>query len=89
MTSAQIRGPIPIPKMDFFVIPKQIEDKMPDILTITGVSDTLATIYTQSNLRMAWLLGSFSIIALEHALEKILLEDSSIQKQVPKKGKLR
>ena len=44
------------------------------ILTIGPVSDTLSVYLTESTSKLAWQLGSFSIIILEPALEAIFLK---------------
>jgi hypothetical protein len=60
--------PIPTLNMSNFV-------GFPSAITITGVSDTLATHFDEATAKIAWQIGTFSIILLEPVLESILLKE--------------
>jgi len=49
------------------------------VLTISSVSETLAMSLSQSTAKLAWQLGSFSIIVLEPAFEAIWVKDEKPQ----------
>ena len=56
------------------------------VLTISSAADTLTTHFSQSTAKLAWQIGSFSIIVLEPAFEAILLkEERPTQPQQPNK----
>ncbi len=48
-------------------------------IDISGVSDTLATLYTENTAKLSWQLGSFSIIVLVPVFEAILLKEDMQQ----------
>jgi hypothetical protein len=50
------------------------------VLTISSVSDTLAMSLSQSSAKLAWLIGSFSIIVLEPAFDAIWVKDEKPKK---------
>jgi len=45
------------------------------ILTISGVSDTLSMIFSESTTKVAWQIGSFSIVFLQPVFEAIFLKE--------------
>lgn len=61
-----------------------------DIMTtdwyISSVANTLAILYTQTTLKVAWQIGAFSVIALQPALVAILMEEKPLCKY-PKRGR--
>lgn len=56
-------------------VPISMYENASSVLTISSVSDTLTLHFTASTARLAWQIGSFSIIVLQPVFEAILLKD--------------
>jgi len=57
------------------VIYSTMEKNAPPVITITGVSDTLSTHFSESTAKIAWEVGAFGIIILQPVLEAILVRE--------------
>jgi len=65
------------PETFTFYVPTSMNEN--PIITISGVSDTLSTHFSQATAKIAWQIGSFSIVILEPIFEAILLKDDKKQ----------
>ncbi|MBN1245231.1 hypothetical protein JXA31_06525 [Candidatus Bathyarchaeota archaeon] len=59
----------------YFNIPYTNITESKSVITITGVSDTLSTHFSEATAKIAWQIGSFSIIILQPVFEAILLKE--------------
>ena len=53
----------------------QFQQSGDPVVYISGVSDTLATTFSESTAKLAWQLSAFSVIVLQPVLEAILLKE--------------
>ena len=73
------------PKTDqYFNIPYHNLNESQSVITITGVTDTLATHFSQATAKIAWQISSFSIIILQPVFEAILLKKTKPITKSPK-----
>ncbi len=60
-------------------VPITIYENSTTVLTVSSASDTLTMHFTASTARLAWQIGSFSLIILQPVFEAILLKEKKAQ----------
>jgi hypothetical protein len=74
MSEGPVYGPVVVDLKSTINLPIERVQQFPNVLTISGVSDTLAQTYTESTLKASVMLSSFSLLILQPVLEAIFLK---------------